>query len=261
MTQIRRFAFLVSILGGMALFSACKSQPPRQPITEAMESEAESAVKTVVELVPPPLSQTKSPESMEPGFYDVTDDPESPFQRAAAQDYRETSGRIIDEEAEASPLLMMDTLAPVINSLTPATPPPPAELSPASPLADLMSAYTSEFKDNLWLMGRLKTGRADMSNGSFEIDRELNVVPKFDSQAAQIEIIRVVKEEKRLDVYYSFRYFGISGVRSRNATVQYFWFDLTSASLYNMLRQKRDGALGFEIATQEISPGKIPPPR
>jgi hypothetical protein len=67
-----------------------------------------------------------------------------------------------------------------------------------------------------------------------------------------------MKEEKRLVVYYLYRYLGPPGSRSLGGRLQYFWFDLTSPMLFNMIQQKRAGVMGFEVMVEEIMANDLP---
>jgi hypothetical protein len=237
-----------------------------EPIESASDQILASDEIVVVSVPPPGSGQVGG------GFYDVTENPESPFQPVSSPDYREPSaaapGSITgfppSYRESMAPIIDEEAIPPVSHNLSTLTPPypldKPPELSANSPMADLIAAFVAEFKDNLWLMGRLRYGMSDTSNGSFEIDKDLNVIPKFDPKSAQIEIIRIVMEEKKLSVYYSARFSGVSGVRNRNLSAPYFLFELTSSNIFTMIRQKREGALGFEIVTEEIAPSRIPPP-
>jgi hypothetical protein len=159
--------------------------------------------------------------------------------------------------------------------ISPATVPPPApvpvappavtvvvEPGPNLPIAILMDMFSEEYHADLWLMARHTVRHGPFTDslfaGSLLIDRHLDALVVHDNKTIRVDVVRQVKEEKRLIVYYSYRYLGPAEARAVVAFPQYFRLDLTSQILFTMLQQKRKGALGFEIDVSEVYLSDIP---
>jgi hypothetical protein len=96
----------------------------------------------------------------------------------------------------------------------------------------------------------------NLYSGSFMIDKYLNAKAVNNNKNVQMEVVQQIKEEKRLLVYYLYRYPGEPQISA--ARMQYFWFELTSRELFTQIQQKRQGIMGFEIGVKEISAAEIP---
>jgi hypothetical protein len=122
-----------------------------------------------------------------------------------------------------------------------------------------MDMYYREFQSHLWLMTRytVQSGQITDSfyNGSFLIDKDLTAIT-FETNNARMEVVRQVKEERRLIVYYRYRYLG--GVQDAETDPQYFRLDLTSLDLFTLMQRQREGILGFEIGVVEVPFANIP---
>jgi hypothetical protein len=125
-----------------------------------------------------------------------------------------------------------------------------------------MDMYYQEFNTDLWLMTRatIRTPQfnGELYAGSIAIDQALEVRAGYDDKNTQVEIVRVIKDDKRIVVYYLYRYLGPPGSRSLGGRLQYYWFEITSSMLYTMIQQKRSGIMGFEIAVEEIMASDLP---
>jgi hypothetical protein len=128
------------------------------------------------------------------------------------------------------------------------------EPGPNLPIAVLMDLYYQQFNCDLWLMTQLtvRTGQFSdyLYNGSLVIDKYLNAAAVHDNKNVRIDVVRQIKEERRLVVYYFYRYVGEAKIS--NESLQYFKLELTSRALFAMMQQKRQGALGFEIRVVEV---------